>query len=488
VKRRACPEWSVFVIAVAGALAAFVLLAIAHPSTALATLICLVTLIPLFIRREPLDLFSPWNYMLYFVILNVLIRTTLIDFGLTGGRVDLNSVFFLDQPGAFLVKALGLMLFGFLFLVIGYMLPKSVPVTLNLRIFRADAVDPRKFDRMMKWMLAISSMALIAFVAVTFKGAAEFTLALISSHRGLSNNLDEYRAHGYLRLLIGMSSLVVYLTYVRLRTTTDSRRLYRALFVAGVVVSVAMAFYSQSRAALIFVFLNLLFIRYYLSRGRFPWKAFVTLSPLLIAVFVFTTSLRTGSGLRLGDHISPMIIVAPIVLNNGGIDASKTGHVVDYIDATQDYRYGETLIEFVWAVVPRILWTGKPANLDTFIGQRIYGAVTYGAAAVPPGFFAEMYMNYWYVGIIVGGVILGVLMKKIRNLLEGNKTNQNFVVFYVVVLQPFGMSVLGSGVSSSIMGALMAGVPLCIAFYLTLPRPDDKRSKALQHTTAGAVP
>jgi oligosaccharide repeat unit polymerase len=417
-----------------------------------------------------MDLFSPWNYMFYYVVLNLLVRSAFIDFDITGEVVDLNEVFFLDKPRQFLVESTAIMLLGYSFLTFGYLLPADRPTQLRLRVFRTEAFSRSRFKTMIAIMLICSASALVAFIYLTFTSVGDFALSMLSKHRGLSDDLTEYRAYGYLRLLIGLASIVAYLSYLRLRTSRQDRGFYRMCFVVALLISLAMAFYSQSRAALIFVFINIVFIKYYLDGQRFPWRIFLVLAPLAVLLFFVTSALRTGSGVQLDGRITPMTVVAPIILNNGGMDASKTGHVIDYVDQTQDYRLGGTLVQFIYAAVPRQLWAGKPVNLDTFIGEKIYGAETYGAAAVPPGLFSEMYMNYWYAGIIMGALLLGMLMKKINNLLVGNKRNRNFIIFYVIALQPVGMSVLGSGVSSTIMGVLMAGVPLLLALYATTPR------------------
>jgi hypothetical protein len=84
------------------------------------------------------------------------------------------------------------------------------------------------------------------------------------------------------------------------------------------------------------------------------------------------------------------------------------------------------------------------------------------------------------VGIIVGGVLLGAAIKYIRNLLEANWTNRNFVLFYVVVLQSFGMSVVASGFSSAVMGMLMIGAPLLGVMKLVTVSSHSQRSIDIQ--------
>lgn len=448
--------------------------------TTLSLLICLITAIPLVLNGRHLDLFSPWNYMFYYIILNVLVRSAFIDFHITGDVVDLNTVFFLDEPAQFMVDSMWIMLLGYVFLTLGYMLPSNRPEKLQARIFNTEHFSRSRFKTVTVVMLLAALGALIAFIFLTFTSVGDFAVGMLSKHRGTSDDLSEYKAYGYLRLLIGLSSIVAYLSYLRLRTSRRDRGFYRFCFILALLISLGMAFYSQSRAALIFVFINIVFIKYYLDGQRFPWGIFAVFAPIAVVLFFITSALRTGSGVELGGQITPMTVVAPIILNNGGMDASKTGHVIDYVDQTQDYRLGQTLIQFVFAAVPRQLWADKPVNLDTFIGEKIYGAETFGTAAVPPGLFAEMYMNYWYAGILMGALLLGMLMKKINNLLVANKHNRNFIIFYVICLQPVGMSVLGSGVSSTIMGVLMAGVPLVAALYAVTPKQRVRRPAPAQ--------
>lgn len=440
--------------------------------TVLAVLVCLVAAIPILVNREPYDLFAPWNYMFYFLILYVLVRSVFIDFDITGGRVDLDATYFLSKPPEFMVRATALVLFGFVFLVIGFLIPVNRPIRLDWRIFQGQPLHPRRLKRMLFFTLLVAIGAFAAFVAVTFKGAGDFALQMLSSHRGLTTDLSEYQSYGYLRLLVGLSNLAAYVAYAQSRVDKSQRmrRFYRRLVALGLFISLMMAFYSQSRAALIFAILNILFIKYYLDGRRFPVKMFAVIAPIGVVLFMITSMLRGGTGVTLTDRITPMTVVAPIVLTTSGIDASKTAHIVDYVDDTQDFQLGGTLVQFATAVVPRQLWQGKPVNLDTFIGEKIYGATTYGSSAVPAGFFGEMYLNFWYAGIVIGALILGMVMKFLTNLLAGNRESLGFVLVYVVMLQQLGMSVLASGVSSTIIGALSAGIPLIIALFYLTPR------------------
>jgi len=59
----------VLLLALAGAAAAA-----GHMLTVLAVLVCMVAAVPILVNRGPYDLFAPWNYLFYFVILYVFLE------------------------------------------------------------------------------------------------------------------------------------------------------------------------------------------------------------------------------------------------------------------------------------------------------------------------------------------------------------------------------------------------------------------------------
>ena len=208
-----------------------------HNLTVVATLIVLISAIPMFMQRR-MDLFAPWNYMFYFVVLNVLIRSFLIDFGIDGGITDINGIFYLDKPQQFMVEATGVMLLGFTLLTFGYLATPTRQIPLRQRIFRCEQRNARRLKAALTVMLAMAGLSFILFVKLTFTSVDELAIGLLSKHRGLSEDLNEYRAYGYLRLLIGLAPLVVYLAYVRLRTASQEHGYCLALMIAAILVSV----------------------------------------------------------------------------------------------------------------------------------------------------------------------------------------------------------------------------------------------------------
>jgi len=70
-------------------------------------------------------------------------------------------------------------------------------------------------------------------------------------------------------------------------------------------------------------------------------------------------------------------------------------------------KYGTTLLRVFSQLVPRSLWPTKPVDLGVEIGE-LYGAGPLTGS--PPGFFAEMYMNFGVLGVLIGSALLGVAL------------------------------------------------------------------------------
>jgi hypothetical protein len=81
--------------------------------------------------------------------------------------------------------------------------------------------------------------------------------------------------------------------------------------------------------------------------------------------------------------------------------------IENFYGRTLPLKYGETLLRVVTQFIPRVLWPGKPTDLGVEIG-RLYNPYTLSGS--PPGFFGEMYLNFHFFGVILGGALLGFVL------------------------------------------------------------------------------
>ena len=229
-----------------------------------------------------------------------------------------------------------------------------------------------------------------------------------------------------------------------------------------------MSIFSQSRSGFAFCIINYLLL-YRVITGRWWSMIRVTLMISLISItFQFMTINRAGSGVESGgDKIGINQIITLVVINNGGIDISKTVLIIDKYKSTGQYLLGESFISMLWSYIPRSIWQGKPVNLDTQIAFEVFGANTFGSGAVPPGIPAELFINFGYVGMAVGLFFVGCIGKCLHNDCLVNRGTFMYPVYYVSCTNFLLYSFMASGFTSALIGAINNYIVLyIIAKYL----------------------
>lgn len=141
----------------------------------------------------------------------------------------------------------------------------------------------------------------------------------------------------------------------------------------------------------------------------FSYKLNTKVIKLFITV-MFYPSIMIGSYLRSGDlfDISSGVgsIISPFY---------RFGQLVDlYMDHVISLDWGRTIYAAFIVIIPREIWPNKPWNFNreiTFLFTPQYIADGHSEAAV---FNAEMMYNFGFVGIVLGGFLLGWLISKME--------------------------------------------------------------------------
>jgi len=99
-------------------------------------------------------------------------------------------------------------------------------------------------------------------------------------------------------------------------------------------------------------------------------------------------------------------------------------------------KYGDTLLRIFYQLIPRAFWPGKPYDLGVELG-RLSNPYTF--SGTPPGFIAEMYMNFHIWGVIIGSFLLGVLIAWLyyKLVLSSNRTPQSVVIYAILAQRLF---------------------------------------------------
>ena len=245
-----------------------------------------------------------------------------------------------------------------------------------------------------------------------------------------------------------------------------SRRLTLAhLPVTGLLLlnAVLLGIYRSERLPVIVaLLLSYLATVSYGQRIRLTSLARVVIVVLLS--FQLLTSARSGGASVETASVAGQVVES-LVENRNLIDPSKTAHIIDGIPDLVGFADGSTIYSYALAPVPRSVWPQKPIIAPgPELGIKIFGT---NRAGIPPGLFAEMYWNFWWVGIAVGvplaGAAFGLLERRMRVMVDQNGLPK---VFALVVLSQVPANALGIAVGQALLSAAIDVVIIFVMYRL----------------------
>src|SRR5258705_1323663 len=256
--------------------------------------ILFVIAVPVFTTRS-IDAFSPWAYLLYFVFLDVFLRSLYIANDAPSADV-IGEIFLLGRDKSFLLLPGLVMIVGSVFLVMGYMSGRREPGLRGILDPLRDEWNSRRFGFVIVVLIVLSWIGIYSFVSATIGDLAALLGANLSSYRGVSEDLTEYRAHGYLRTLAGLSDLAFYLGLAAVLTTRKKQKRLVVACALAFLTSATFYAFTQSRGGLVLLIINAVALRYYLRGRKVPYKLLAVAVPASLALILVLTGLRQGSG------------------------------------------------------------------------------------------------------------------------------------------------------------------------------------------------
>lgn len=418
--------------------------------------------LPLIVRFKS-DVFSLWSWLFYSCILGIFFRCLYIYFDLPSHN-DIDTVFLLGRSKYFLFPAMILIFFGVLMMVIGY-LSTNKNIILKNKIFTNHLWDEKRFFIVSISLIVISLLSLVTFINIQ---GGLFSVASLSSYRGVSDTLSEASTHSYLRLLVSFSGINMYLLTTWIICYKKRKFLSYALWIISFFTFLFFNFYISQRGAVVFALVQIIAISYYLNKFRLPKLKMLIGLMVALVIFQIMSAIRNFNEVESNDvKFSILKALEPAILTTNMIDVSKTAHIINAVPEKLDYQYGATLTTIFIAWIPREFWPEKPVtNVDNTIGMKVFGATTYGSGGVPPGIFAELYWNFWIPGVIIGCFLLGALLKIINQTVNKNLENPNMVLIYVINFMFVGLAFLGSSFSSVLIGVLQTLIPTFLILKL----------------------
>jgi len=428
-------------------------------------IIFLIFLLPLIFKVEKFS-FNVYSVFIVILFFQLIIRNILIYFNLPNESYIQNEI----------LKGLSLQDFelsGIIFFVCSVFIVTSYWIsryssnngsTLRISFIRSNPSE----SKILFWSLIFLLFSLLA----NFLFFSQFDLSLISFYRGVTSNLQEYSGQGYLRLAAGMCEITGFIGLAYYWKSQDNlrKKLFLVITVVSFTIALLSAIFTSSRGIIVTTLIGIFIFSYY-SNIKFSF-----LTKLFVAVFMFfilsyMTIYRMAENRQelSFDIILENYISTPfyLIVNQGGIDLIKTQHMVNFVSENVDYKYGELISNLLLLPIPRSIWQNKPVNVDTQFGMAVYEASSYGAGAVPPGILGEFFWDFSWLGLLFASLIAGLLMGFLDRLFNNNQDSVFIKVMFASSLIWAGMSIMGSGFVSFIVGVFYSILPLFLIFFLS---------------------
>jgi hypothetical protein len=268
-------------------------------------------------------------------------------------------------------------------------------------------------------------------------------------------NVDWEAMSGYVATLADLLNVGVFL-FLIYAEWNRSRLVTRVL--AWVLLGLLLLFflYLGTRSRTILVVLVAL-MAWSMPRRRSP--SLLVLVPLFCCLFVvvkfqeqyrehfrdLSFNFQELEWDEVPQNVLPRFIFGDHTPSNAtrGSEFSITAAVVDLVPDAVPYAHGVEFLQVFTQAIPRELWPGKryPKNESWTPIYQITAASDYWVdyVAVPfiagpaPGFVASWYYNAGALGLAIGGLLVGVLMRVIRGMYDRTGRNESYFIIYFLV-------------------------------------------------------
>lgn len=422
-----------------------------------------------FFRRQQVDPFEPVTIALSYLAFNTALSAASLwaDSSLYIGSDYLRSIGLskLSYSIAAILESS-----AFLAFLLGYSVR---PWTFGFRIgrYRSAPVSLAKSNAVP--LLLVLSLAILGAVGLRDL-ITSFNIDLTSIHslsrkRFLDTGDNEFSgAAGYTRWLAQFSqyAALLFLAYAYSR----KRRLNLVqLGFSGllVIMSVLPPFLTSSRFALLSFMLSALVVIHYL-RKPFGFKTLGVLGAVAMVSVAMLGELRQ---LREGGEVNVSVVSAlASIADRENAGFLLTAKLVEEMPDAWRHQLGQTYTSWVFAPVPRSIWSDKPAiSLGQEVKVILFKRAIERGGGVPPSSAGEMYINFGPLALFLTPVFSffgGAITKSVYWKLVRNHPTPFSIFVYAVLFLSVLPNFFWTPFSSSVVGLIKALVILFVVHQL----------------------
>lgn len=428
-----------------------------------------ILILPFSLGRTSFDPTHP----LLLILVSLLIGTVLRSFFIVSPlQFYTKFLMLMGKPPTVLLTGIFAIYLGLTFMIIGYLYPaKPLPDLSGKGIFRKE-ISIKKFVIVAIIITAVSVVTAFFYFQKMGVNFSSIALEEISKKRRYKLEGGGFSSLGYYQLFMDMIGPVYYMLLIYM--VKNKTRIFSFLGLFALILfslNVLYPFIRSSRSDALYVLIYSGLIIYFL-KGKIKWRQLSIVLVLASAVLIIMTALRQSNS-KIGSsqdsvESNPLVIMVGS-LNFLGVD--KTSHVINGIPEKMPYAFGSTLFLWVLAPIPHTVWIGKPdIRIGLDVGEKIYAKRDENSpgGGVPPGFIPELYLNFGYVGIIVGMFLFGLILKLVYNAFVSLRSHSTFaLVIYIQVFVPFALKLIGGDLSGVMVISFSAILPTYLIMLLT---------------------
>ncbi len=430
------------------------------------------TIVALFlVGRRDLDVFSPLVLVFFMATVGSLLKSinlVYFDSGLVGSEFSLNGL-----PVDALHSGALILSLAMLALVIGYTLMESISSpTRQFKFKQRIRFSDKKIYMTIVVIIGISLFFSVEFMRQT--GFAEaYESGVISAkrtHEASVGVAPRGAALGWLRLPAQTLPQVMMFIFLANILKSKNPTTFNYIVLAVLILCSSIVPIIQSaRLELIYSFLIGLVIFHY-SRKRISIPKIATMATvLLIAVALLGQIRNQNFNDGPGDGLSFQSVVDRTLARAYFMGIGKTAVIADKVPSEIDYLKGESLTYFLLAPIPRTMWPEKPVvRIGLFIGQEIFDKNN--ETGVPPGFPAELYLNFGHIGVVLGMFIVGAAYAGLYVATIQRRNSPMSIVIYSVGTILFSFTLLTGDLTVFMSQIFRYGLMLLIIIWLVRDR------------------
>lgn len=410
------------------------------------------------------DVFSPMNMLNYLTLMSLPVFLLYIHFVANEDR------FFRKMYGLEMVElypGITLVLYGLLFVIAGF----HVAAAVNWRA--VPALNFRSSKSRIHTTLLVAVLAAILaglFYArdvglgqalqdggnIAAKRVHEATQGV--APRGSA--LTHWRLLGYI-----FPHAIIVATLAMMWTGTIRRTRIDTLLLGSLLaVSLFIPFIAGSREPIFSVLLILIIVRHYAVTRLTFRKLFIF---GVIGLFALGLLGQLRSTAEVSEHaLSTRIlgVFEEIVGASYFMDASKNAIIVREVPENVEHLNGSSLVSIAIAFIPRQIWPEKPiVRVGFFVGQEVIRLNN--QTGIPPGFIAELYLNFGYALIPVFMIVVGATLRLSYDAAVVRRTPLA-IVTYAVSMKVIVLSLMSTDLTFAIFSFLTLMTPIWIFMWL----------------------